>query len=267
MTAIAPQEFVAKNAELWSLRARDWAAAQDRDQRADFVEGVRRTGIATGSAVLDLGCGTGGFSLRAAEAGASVTGIDVAPGMIEVARERIPSGRFDVGDMQSLPYKDDCFDVIAAFHSLQFAPNPSEVLAEVARVGKPGAKVFIAVWGREGRNELAAIVGAIGSLLPQSPPPGAPGPFALTAPGELETLVDGSTLTVTDRGYFEMQYEFSDEATLLQGIRSAGPTILAERAVGVNAVEETILRAAAPYRTATGGYRLELEWAYVLAEV
>jgi hypothetical protein len=58
-----------------------------------------------------------------------------------------------------------------------------------------------------------------------------------------------------------MHYEFPDGATLLQGIRSAGPTILAERVVGVNAVKETILRAAAPYRTAEGGYRVELEWA------
>jgi ubiquinone/menaquinone biosynthesis C-methylase UbiE len=104
MSAIASQEIVAKNAELWSIRARDWAAAQDRDKRADFIEGVRRAGIGSGTAVLDLGCGTGGFSLRAAQADVSVTGIDVAPGMVEVARERVPSGRFDAGDMQSLPY-------------------------------------------------------------------------------------------------------------------------------------------------------------------
>jgi cyclopropane fatty-acyl-phospholipid synthase-like methyltransferase len=158
MSAIASQEIVAKNAELWSIRARDWAAAQDRDERADFIEGVRRTGIGSGTSVLDLGCGTGGFSRRAPQAGASVTGIDVAPGMV-AARERVPSG------------------------------------------------------------------------------------------------------------HFEMHYEFPDGATLLQGIRSAGPTILAERVVGVNAVKETILRAAAPYRTAEGGYRVELEWAFVLAEV
>jgi SAM-dependent methyltransferase len=267
MSAIAAQEIVAKNAELWSIRARDWAAAQDRDERADFIEGVRRTGIGSGTSVLDLGCGTGGFSLRAAQAGAPVTGIDVAPGMVEVARERVPSGHFDVGDMQSLPYEDSSFDVIAAFHSLQFAPSPSAVLAEVARVGKPGAKVFIAVWGREGRNQLAAIVHAIFELIPERPPPGAPGPFALTAPGELKAVVDVGSLTATDHGYFEMHYEFPDEATLLQGIRSAGPTILAERVVGVKAVKETILRAAAPYRTAEGGYRVELEWAFVLAEV
>jgi hypothetical protein len=133
--------------------------------------------------------------------------------------------------------------------------------------GKPGAKVFIAVWGREGHNQLAAIVHAIVELIAEGPPPGAPGPFALTAPGELTALIDASSLTATDHGYFEMHYEFPDEATLLQGIRSAGPTILAERMVGVDAVEDTILRVAAPYRTAEGGYRVELEWAFVLAEV
>jgi SAM-dependent methyltransferase len=196
-----------------------------------------------------------------------VTGIDVAPGMIEVARERIPSGRFDVGDIQSLPYEDDSFDAVAAFHSLQFAPNPPAVLAEVARVGKPGGKVFIAIWGREDRNELGLVVRAIMTLLPHAPAAGTPGPFALTAPGELKTLVNHSSLTIVDHGYFVMQYDYPDEATLLRGIRSAGPTILAERAAGVGAVEKTVLRAAAPYRTASGAYHVENEWAYVLAEV
>ena len=55
--------------------------------------------------MLDVGGGAGRFSLLAADGGASATGIDAAARMIEVARERVPDARFDVGDIQ-FPYDD-----------------------------------------------------------------------------------------------------------------------------------------------------------------
>ena len=62
--------------------------------------------------MLDLGCGAGGFCHLAAGAGASVTGVDAAAGMVEIARERAREGRFDVGDIQFLPYEDRSFDAV-----------------------------------------------------------------------------------------------------------------------------------------------------------
>jgi 2-polyprenyl-3-methyl-5-hydroxy-6-metoxy-1,4-benzoquinol methylase len=77
--------------ELWGARARDWADIQEPQHRPLFEDGIRRTGTGRGSAVLDVGCGAGGFCRLAADAGATVTGIDAAPTLVEIARERVPS--------------------------------------------------------------------------------------------------------------------------------------------------------------------------------
>jgi SAM-dependent methyltransferase len=121
------------NGELWGAKARDWAEFQQRKRRPDFEECIRSTGIGQGTTVLDVGCGAGGFCRLAADAGASVTGIDAAAGMIEVARERVPDARFDVGDIQFLPYDDQSFDVVAGFHSFPFTAQPLEALRQGSR--------------------------------------------------------------------------------------------------------------------------------------
>jgi SAM-dependent methyltransferase len=254
----------AVNGELWGERARDWAELQEGQHRTDFEECISATGIGHGTKVLDLGCGAGGFCRQAADAGASVTGIDAAPALIEIAHERVPGGRFDVGDIQFLPYDDDRFDVVTGFHSLPFAADPAAALAEARRVTEPTGSLFMVVFGREERNELAAVLRAIRSLLPAAPP-GSPGPLALSGPGRLEELVARVGLTVAADGHIDKAYEYADQQTALRAIRSAGLTVLAERASGEAAVTNAITSALAPYRTSTGGYRLEVESRYVVA--
>jgi len=252
------------NGELWGARARDWAELQEGGRRLDFEHCIRSTGIGPGTRVLDVGCGAGGFCRLAAAAGASVTGIDAAAGMIEVARERVPNVRFDVGDIQFLPYEDRSFDVVAGFHSFPFAAQPLEALREARRVANPGATVFIVVFGREDHNQLASVLHAIRALLPTMPP-GAPGPLSLSAPGTLAELVARAGLTVTEYGHLETAYAYPDRETALRAIRSAGLTVLAERTAGQPAVVTALAGALAPYRTSTGGYRLAVESTYITA--
>jgi ubiquinone/menaquinone biosynthesis C-methylase UbiE len=214
--------------------------------------------------VLDLGCGAGRFCRLAARTGASVTGIDAAVGMVEIARERVPDGRFEVGDIQFLPYEDRSFDVVAAFHSLPFAADPLAALREAARVAKPAGSLFIVVFGREERNELAAVLAAIRSLLPAARP-GDRGPTALSAPGVLDDLLASASLRTVVDGVVEKAYEYSDLDTALRSIRSAGMTLLAERTAGEAAVTDAIARGLAPYRTPGGAYRLEVESRFIHA--
>jgi SAM-dependent methyltransferase len=248
--------------ELW--RARDYAELEEGQNRLDYREGLDRTGIGPGSVVLDLGCGPGGFCRLAADAGANVTGLDASPAMIEIARERVPAGRFDAGDMQLLPYEQHAFDVVTAFNSLQFAADPGAALAEARRVAKPGATVFIVVFGREERVELAAKWRVLVPMLPPKPP-GSPGPLALSKPGVLDDLVQSSGLAVSAAGYLEGAFEFPDQPTMLRGQRSSQVAVLAERAAGEAAVTHAIVKAFAPYGTSSGGYRFEIEWRYVTA--
>jgi SAM-dependent methyltransferase len=214
--------------------------------------------------VLDLGCGAGRFCRLAARTGASVTGIDAAVGMVEIARERVPDGRFEVGDIQFLPYEDRSFDVVAAFHSLPFAADPLAALREAARVAKPAGSLFIVVFGREERNELAGVLGALRSLLPAARP-GGPSPTALSGPGVLDDLLACAGVRTVVDGVVEKAYEYSDLDTALRAIRSAGMTLLAERTAGQRAVTDAIASALTPYRTPGGVYRLEVESRYIHA--
>jgi SAM-dependent methyltransferase len=250
--------------DVWGARAHDYAELDESQNHRLFRDGIRLTGIGPGTVVLDLGCGPGAFCRLAADAGAQVTGIDTSPAMLQIARERVPTGRFDQADLQSLPYQDRCFDVVTAFHSLMFAAEPLAALIEARRVAKPGALILIVVFGREERIELAAKWRALAPLLPPAASR-APDPLALSRPGALEDLVLRAGLTVTEDGYLEGHFEFPDEATMLRAQRSTPMALLAERAAGQTAVNDAIIGAFAPCRTSSGGYRIEFESRYLKA--
>lgn len=250
--------------ELWSARARDYADFQEPQCRPLYEDALRRIGVGAGTAVLDVGCGAGGFCRLAAETGATVTGLDAAESLVEIARERVPGGRFDVGDLQFLPYGEASFDVVSGFNSFQYAADPVAALAEARRVTRPGGAVHVLVWGREENTELVAALAALRPLLPPAPP-GAPGPFALSYPGALEALVARGGLTPVDDGYIQVPFEYPDEETFLRANNANGPVVLAARTSGDAAVVDSVRRAFAPFRTAAGGYRIETEWRWVTA--
>jgi SAM-dependent methyltransferase len=85
-----------------------------------------------------------------AHAGATVTGVDIAPNLLEQARERAASEnlsiQFDEGDAEQLPYADASFDVVASMFGAMFAPRPEVVASEFARVLKPGGLLAMANW-------------------------------------------------------------------------------------------------------------------------
>ena len=181
-TAQAKQGSAPVQGELWGARARDYADFQEPQLHPLYEDAIQRTGIRPDRTVLDVGWGPGGFCRLAADARATVTGIDASHAHIEIARERVPGARFDVGDIQFLPYDDGSFDTVTGFNSFQYAADPVAALRETGRVTKPGGTVHVVVWGREEHTELVAALRALRPLLPPTPPD-SPGPFALSHPG------------------------------------------------------------------------------------
>jgi SAM-dependent methyltransferase len=107
-------------------------------------------GPRAGERWLDVGTGTGAVAARAARAGAQVTGVDLAPAMIETAR-RIAAEEhlgitFDVGDAEALPYPDASFDVVCSAHGVVFAPDHAAAARELARVCRPGGQLGMTAW-------------------------------------------------------------------------------------------------------------------------
>ena len=115
---------------------------------------IRRVGAGAGEDVLDLACGTGNAAIPAARAGASVTGLDLTPAMLEEARARGKAAGVMVewveGDAEHLPFGDRRFDVILSTFGCMFAPRHEVVADEIARVLRPGGRVAFCAWTPEG---------------------------------------------------------------------------------------------------------------------
>jgi SAM-dependent methyltransferase len=163
-----------RSQDTWSAGSYDRIAAGFRHEAEAFVT---RLALVPGQHVLDAACGTGNLAIPAARTGARVTGLDLVSALVEIAagwaeRERLAI-RFDTGNVESLPYVDGRFDVVMSMFGTMFAARPDCVVAELARVTRPGGRVALANWTREGF--VGKLLATHVAYLPA--PVGVPGPL------------------------------------------------------------------------------------------
>ncbi|MFF1573451.1 class I SAM-dependent DNA methyltransferase [Leifsonia sp. NPDC058292] len=115
----------------------------DRAMLGVFAEYLLADG---GGAVADLGCGPGRVTIELAGLGLDAFGVDLSPGMIEVARRAHPHLRFDVGTMADLELGDDALAGALAWYSIIHTPDERQpaLFAEFARVIRPGGWLLLA---------------------------------------------------------------------------------------------------------------------------
>lgn len=114
--------------------------------------------------ILDLGCGTGYFStaLRERYPQADYIGLDLAQGMIDVARQRYPdAAHWMVGDAESLPLAASSVDLVFSSLAIQWCYQPRNLFAELARVLRPGGRCVFTSLGPETLRELRAAWAAV----------------------------------------------------------------------------------------------------------
>jgi ubiquinone/menaquinone biosynthesis C-methylase UbiE len=150
-----------------------WAAGRYADV-AEHVGDVppahllRLVGVEPSHDVLDVATGSGNAALPAAESGATVTGLDLVPELLDVARSRPGADRVDwvEGDAEALPFADASFDRVLSVFGVQFGPHHEVVAAELLRVCRPGGVIGVVNWTPEG------LIGRLFKILGQySPPP------------------------------------------------------------------------------------------------
>jgi len=145
--------------------------------RGKFADAVQKelvlglAGAFPGDAVLDIGCGTGNYSLELAARGAKVTGVDIAAGMLAEAQKKAAALGLPVdwveADFGNLPFAAGTFDTVVTVTALEFAADPRGVLLEAMRVLKPGGRLVAGVltqnspWGRMYRDEAAQNPGSV----------------------------------------------------------------------------------------------------------
>jgi len=136
---------------------------------------IERLAPGPGDRWLDLACGTGAIAERAASAGASVTGIDLAPALIETAKERAAGMGLEidyrVGDAERLDLPDGGFDKVSSTVGIMFAPDHEAVARELARVTAPGGRIVLANWTPTGG--LGKMFKVMAPYQP-APPPSSP---------------------------------------------------------------------------------------------
>ncbi|MBV7695278.1 bifunctional 2-polyprenyl-6-hydroxyphenol methylase/3-demethylubiquinol 3-O-methyltransferase UbiG [Streptomyces sp. TRM70350] len=147
---------------------------RDPEVRDAWARRLRSWLPGTACDVLDLGCGTGSLSLLAAEQGHRVTGVDLSPAMVELARAK-PAGRdavFLVGDAAAPPVGERRFDVVLVRHVLWALPDPGRALRHWWALLRPGGRLVLVegVWGTVApvgmaaervRELLAPVAGAV----------------------------------------------------------------------------------------------------------
>ena len=177
MSSVATSELTALKTRLRAT----WIAGDFGQIAKSYVSGaeefIKKLNLKPGTKVLDVACGTGNLALPAARAGAIVTGVDIAPNLIEQARENAKQEglniQFDEGDAEALPYDDAGFDAVVTMFGAMFAPRPELVAAELKRVCRPGGFIAMANWTPSGF--IGQMFKIMASHVP--PPAGMPSPL------------------------------------------------------------------------------------------
>lgn len=168
-------ELKKKQKVMWGLGDYD-ALAQGLHLAQDHVIRVARP--KPGERVLDVATGTGNTALKARELGSNVTGFDLSPDLLAVARKKAQSLgfediRWEEGDAASLPYRDNEFDVVLSTCGHMFAPDQEKVGIELVRIVRPGGRIVFMAWTAEGG--LGRLFHVMNRHVP--PPPGVPPTF------------------------------------------------------------------------------------------
>jgi SAM-dependent methyltransferase len=161
--------------------------------------------LRAGWRVLDVATGSGNAAIAAARRHCQVTGIDYVPALLERGRERAAAERMDIrfleGDAEDLPFGDGEFDAAVSTFGVMFAPQQERAARELLRVCRPGGRIALASWTREGLvGELFATTGKF-----NPPPQGVASPLAWGSEEGLARLFPGKKMQLARR-HFVLRY-------------------------------------------------------------
>ena len=238
------------------------------------LEFLSRLPITPGARVLDVACGAGQTAIPLAQAGAIVTGVDIATNLIEQARARAQAAglqnvRFEEADAEMLPFEDASFDVVLSLIGAMFAPRPELVAAELKRVCKPGGTIIMGNWTPGG------FIGQMFKVLGKHvPPPTIMAPPVKWGDEEVvrERFRDGISHLTLNRRLYSFNYPFSPAEVVEFFRKYYGPIHKAFAALAAysfekqNALQVDLERLWTEYNTATNGTTsLEAEYLEVIA--
>jgi SAM-dependent methyltransferase len=189
---------------------------------------VQRLPIRAGMRVLDVACGTGNLAIPAARKSADVTGVDIAPNLLDQARARANAenlrATFEEGDAEQLPYPDGQFDLVMSMFGAMFAPRPELVASELLRVCRTGGTIAMANWTPQGFP--AKLFALSARYVP--PPDRLPPPVLWGDEATVRQRFGGRVSAIsTERHPFTMAFPFSPRDAVQFFCEYFGPTRVA----------------------------------------
>ena len=149
--------------------------------------------IGPGQQVLDVACGAGNVAIPAAIAGAEVTGLDIAPALLDQGAANAWAAEVDVtwveGDAEALPFDDATFDVVTSAVGVMFCSSHEKAAAELVRVCRPGGAIGLINWTPEGL--IGSMFPVLAPFMPAPPAGAKPGSLWGTEEYVSELLGDG----------------------------------------------------------------------------
>ena len=115
---------------------------------------LRAAQVRAGNDILDIATGPGSLAAEAKKLAAKPVGLDLSPGMIELARKSYPGIDFRVADVEHLPFNDGAFDAVVCNFALGHFPHPEAATAECVRTLKAGGHIALSWWDDPSKQRI-----------------------------------------------------------------------------------------------------------------
>ncbi len=232
---------------LWGTDPRAWADLAEAHNQPLFEAVLDAARAGPGTRLLDVGCGSGLTLVLAKERGAIPAGLDVSPGLLQIARERLPEADLREGDMEFLPFDDDTFDAVIGVNAFQFAGDPRRALREAARLTRPGGRVVASLFATPERSQGTVVHEAMNALIP--PDQAADhAPYSLSAPGHLEAALADAGMHLAGHGEVVCHWRYANLDDAVKALLCSAGGARAVEAAGEAAVRDVLQRALAKFQ-------------------
>jgi SAM-dependent methyltransferase len=233
--------------KLWSTAPNDWAGFWEPTFLPLYRAALKQLDLNEETVLLDAGCGSGLFLTMVSAKGSRTYGIDAAPGLLSITKQRVPEATLMLEDIEEIPFSENSFDVVTGFNSFQYAGDKLSALYQARSVVRPGGKIVLGLWDEAKNCDSSSIFSSLASLLPP-PPPDAPGPFALSADGTIERMSQQLKLSLVHHERVACPLLFTSLEDLYKAFMSTGPAVKAAETLGVEKVKEVIKKSSEPFR-------------------
>jgi SAM-dependent methyltransferase len=222
--------------------------------------------LEVGIDLLDVATGPGSLAAEAHRLGAKTLGVDLSPGMIELATKSYPGMDFRVAEVEHLPFADRSFDAVVCNFGLGHFPCPEASVAECIRTLRRGGRIALSWWDDPSKQRIQGLFREAIAEIGIAPPPDVPeghSVFRFSDTDEFRRLLEGGGLTDIMVQDHKTTYLIPDVDTLWHGglgsLAMTGSAIAHQDQATQAAIRAALERRAAAYRTPVG---LELPIAF-----